>query len=461
MNTKRISGMFLMLACFGLTVFAQTVPPSGIIGWWAGDGDGRDLSGNALHGTPFNSGFVLGRVGQGFDFRSGTGIVPHLRVSDNPLLKPPQFTVEAWVKFNPIFQNYHVIIAKGCSGCVADSYALGFFSNGTNPASANPQFFTEHTLGTNLLAAPGNLANSTVWNHLAGSFDGTTKRLYVNGALVATQGVPQPIVYDANNVPLTVGADWENGVPAYRFTGDIDEATLYNRALLDSEITAIFNAGVGGKIKSAATATGANSQSQVGDQTITFQNVATPGTTSSYSLDPTTLPPLPLGNTHPGLAYEISTTAIYQQGAPNDVRVCFNVPALSSTGFGNNRIFHREGGNWVNRTDATSVYPNLCTTGLTSLSPFAIASAVPTAANVSVGGRVLANGQGVSRAGVTLTDSSGNSRSAMTNAFGYFRFDEVEAGQTYIFTVTHKRYQFAPQVVSVPEEMTELNFTAQ
>jgi len=48
---------------------------------------------------------------------------------------------------------------------------------------------------------------------------------------------------------------------------------------------------------------------------------------------------------------------------------------------------------------------------------------------------------------------------ARTSSFGYYRFDDVLAGETYIVSVTSKRYSFAPQVVSVFEELTDLDFT--
>lgn len=59
---------------------------------------------------------------------------------------------------------------------------------------------------------------------------------------------------------------------------------------------------------------------------------------------------------------------------------------------------------------------------------------------------------------ITMTDSGGNTRTVRTTSFGYYRFDEVEAGQTYIVTVQSKRYQFAAQVVNVVEDLGELNF---
>jgi len=86
---------------------------------------------------------------------------------------------------------------------------------------------------------------------------------------------------------------------------------------------------------------------------------------------------------------------------------------------------------------------------------------IVTAAGVTVSGRVLtADGRGLARNYVILTDSQGNSRTAMTSTFGYFRFDEVQAGETYVLSVSTKRYQFAPQIVSVNDSITGLDFRA-
>jgi uncharacterized delta-60 repeat protein len=86
----------------------------------------------------------------------------------------------------------------------------------------------------------------------------------------------------------------------------------------------------------------------------------------------------------------------------------------------------------------------------------------PTAANVSIAGKVTdTNGRGVSRAVVMLTGSRGSVRQTITNPFGYYRFTEVEVGQTYILNVFSKQYQFAPQVVMVMDDIEDLNFFAQ
>jgi hypothetical protein len=89
----------------------------------------------------------------------------------------------------------------------------------------------------------------------------------------------------------------------------------------------------------------------------------------------------------------------------------------------------------------------------------AVERVVPTAASVSVSGRVLAEGAGVSGAIVTMTDAAGETRSARTNSFGYYRFTDVQVGAAYIFIVFSKQYSFSPQTITVYEEMTDLNFT--
>lgn len=88
-------------------------------------------------------------------------------------------------------------------------------------------------------------------------------------------------------------------------------------------------------------------------------------------------------------------------------------------------------------------------------------SEMTTAAGVSVSGRVMtAAGKGLSGARVLMTDTNGNTRDALTDRTGNYRFDEVRAGETYIFNVKSKRYSFSPQVVTINEDLEELNFTA-
>jgi hypothetical protein len=86
----------------------------------------------------------------------------------------------------------------------------------------------------------------------------------------------------------------------------------------------------------------------------------------------------------------------------------------------------------------------------------------PTAAAVSISGRVVTPQElGLTNALITLTDSQGNWRTVRTGKLGSFRFTDVMAGETYILTITSRRYSYAPQVITVIEDMTELLFVPQ
>ncbi len=96
--------------------------------------------------------------------------------------------------------------------------------------------------------------------------------------------------------------------------------------------------------------------------------------------------------------------------------------------------------------------------GTVDIGAYELSSA--TAANVAIGGRVTVGRRGLARARVTLTDMNGETRYAITNSFGYYHFDDVAAGETYILSVFHKRYTFAQpsQVLNVSDGTTEVNF---
>lgn len=87
-----------------------------------------------------------------------------------------------------------------------------------------------------------------------------------------------------------------------------------------------------------------------------------------------------------------------------------------------------------------------------------------TASGVTVTGRVLAppttsrSQMGVANAIVQLTDMFGQTRSARTDAKGYFKLDDVAPGETYVFRVKTRQYQYAEQIVTINENLDELNF---
>jgi hypothetical protein len=100
-------------------------------------------------------------------------------------------------------------------------------------------------------------------------------------------------------------------------------------------------------------------------------------------------------------------------------------------------------------------------TGVTQFSRWSGAALVPTAAGVDVSGRVLTpNGAGLRNAIVTLTDSRGVTQTFRSTTFGYYKFEDVRVGETYVLVVNSKRYVFTPRTVQVFDEVTGLDITA-
>jgi hypothetical protein len=83
----------------------------------------------------------------------------------------------------------------------------------------------------------------------------------------------------------------------------------------------------------------------------------------------------------------------------------------------------------------------------------------PTAAGVEVSGRVMTpDGRGLRNATVTMTDGQGVTRSAVTSSFGYYRFEGVPVGDSFVMTVNSRNYRFTPRVVLVLDTLTDVDF---
>ena len=98
---------------------------------------------------------------------------------------------------------------------------------------------------------------------------------------------------------------------------------------------------------------------------------------------------------------------------------------------------------------------------VSQFSDWTLSGFAPTAANVSVAGRVLtANGKGISQVRIILTDPAGNRRTATTNSFGVYSFANIAVGADYVIQATGKRYEFvqAAQVVSLTEARDDIDF---
>jgi hypothetical protein len=102
-------------------------------------------------------------------------------------------------------------------------------------------------------------------------------------------------------------------------------------------------------------------------------------------------------------------------------------------------------------------------TDFTAIAPTPQAALQPTAAGVSLGGRVVSSsGRGIGNVRVILADPSGQVTTALTSPFGYYQFTDVRSGESYTVSVSSKGYTFSEptRIVTVNDAVDDLNFTA-
>ena len=214
------------------TATQVALPPVGLVSWWKAEGNAADAMG-ANPGTlepPVS--FVSGKVGEAFGF-SGAGSV---LVPASASLQPTAVTSMAWVRNlgTPGADNY--ILSQGADACTAASYALFTASGGVGFYVFDGTNFVQSPLATAAQVWDGN------WHLVAGTYDGATVRLYVDGVEVPPgTATTVTINYTQPNQNFYIGA--YQGSCQFGFAGDVDEVRIFNRALAAGEIHDLFSLG--------------------------------------------------------------------------------------------------------------------------------------------------------------------------------------------------------------------------
>jgi hypothetical protein len=209
-----------------LTVTPPGTTPTGLVAAYAfNEGSGTttvDASGNGQNGTiTAGTWTTSGKNGNALSFNGSSSWVT---VPDsNSLDLSTGMTLEAWVYPTVAPTNWNSIIMKEAPGFYV--YAL-YISPSSHPSLAivingiEQGFESSTTMPLN------------TWSHLAGTYDGTTLRLYVNGTQIGTQAISA--VIPASTGVLRIGGNsiWTNEF----FKGRIDDVRIYSRSLTAGEI---------------------------------------------------------------------------------------------------------------------------------------------------------------------------------------------------------------------------------
>lgn len=200
-----------------------------------------DQSGHGNDGLSVNVEFVKdGHQGGAAKFGLTNS---YIRVPNNDSLNPSNLTLAAWIKTSNQGDTWRRVFDKSYT----DGYALSI-GGGHTPGNkyqnrARVEIGTKANNNKGATAGDG-LATDGRWHHLAVTYNGAEEILYVDG-------VPQQRVarwegrVPANSYDLTLGMNLVDPNPKFNevgasFDGLMDDPMIFNRALSDDEVQALF-----------------------------------------------------------------------------------------------------------------------------------------------------------------------------------------------------------------------------
>ncbi len=162
----------------------------------------------------------------------------YIMVPNNDSINPPHLTMAAWIKTSYKDWVWRRIFDKG----TGKGYVLSMCGiENDNKRSFEGQVDIEPG---KTWAHSGMQVTDGQWHHVVGTFDGEFAKVYVDGWRAGSQG------HWVGEVPntsynLTIGANRSNpdaslGEVDASFNGMMDDVMMFNRALSDDEVQALF-----------------------------------------------------------------------------------------------------------------------------------------------------------------------------------------------------------------------------
>jgi hypothetical protein len=210
--------------------------PVGAVGWWKGDGNANDSVGTNNGTLQGGATFAAGLFGQAFSF-NGNGQYVSIATGTNIPVDNSPYTLSAW---------FNATTYRNAFNAVEGIVGYGNYGNydQVNALRLAPDLYP-NTLGfrhywwSNDLDVSTSFSPTGSWYHVTATYDGTYRRLYLNGAQIA-QDQPGPHnVPGASNFAIGLTAPFFNEY----FHGLIEQVSIFNRALSSSEIQSIFQLG--------------------------------------------------------------------------------------------------------------------------------------------------------------------------------------------------------------------------
>ncbi|MEL6717315.1 MAG: LamG-like jellyroll fold domain-containing protein [Bacteroidota bacterium] len=239
--TNKKHPFFILLFLFPLLAVAQN--DNRLVAYYTLEGNADDQSGNDNHGTTFNVDPATGYKGNSetaYQFRNANQSyisVPH----SASLSLNKEMTLMAWIYYeDQASSNFFTLLEKTNPDFEGHSrYGMWVYNGGTLEVCVEPDN-CPNNLCQRCLDSNGKLEKNA-WNHVAGTYDGTYLRTYINGKLSSEFNYGEETGISQTAFELFLGTDLYSLNDDY-LTGRLDEVRIYNETLTDEEIYEIGEA---------------------------------------------------------------------------------------------------------------------------------------------------------------------------------------------------------------------------
>ncbi len=211
----------------------------GLVGFWRLDDPAaratiRDFSGRGNDGTLIGVDPAAAWVADGPEGRalapSGLGYVLVPQSSSIDTITTA-VTVAAWIYIDGPIADYATAISRQFGATIGQVYHLAI-----NSGLAPTLFIGTPASGLLFISNPAVTVAQKTWVHIAGTYDGTMARLFLNGVEIASSHAVGPFAPETN--PVILSGNGNGSGPDYteRIPGRLNDVMLYHRALSAREI---------------------------------------------------------------------------------------------------------------------------------------------------------------------------------------------------------------------------------
>jgi len=207
-----------------------------LVGWWPlNEGSGqtvRDWSGRGNNGylgsttsADANDPSWIPGVFAGSALRFD-GVDDWVTIPSSSSLEPQNLTVAAWFRSSSPPGSYRYIVGKGSQQC--DTGTFGLYTG----AGGGLAFYIADTTSHYFVTpeAPYSYYDGN-WHHLAGTFDGSKVKLFIDGNLISSAAASGPIKYDLADRTAQIGGYGPNCNANLQLGGDVDGVQIWSQAL--------------------------------------------------------------------------------------------------------------------------------------------------------------------------------------------------------------------------------------